>query len=328
LAKTKVILTVDTEPSIAGAFEDAKYLPLLHEPIAGVVGGQSEALGFILRVLREYELMATFFVETCHANFFRNSEMRVYVDQLCAASQDVQLHLHPSWLSFNDGKFHRSAKISDHCSDLAVDHLSEIIIKGCDLLASWTGESPTSMRTGNFSTNRGVFRAMKQAGLLYSSNICLAVQPPQEKELQLSGGVHLIDDVLEFPVTCFHDRGPVGRGQLRPMQVTALGASEMIDLLNKIDDMGGGVAVIVTHPFEFVKTKDFRYSSIRPNRLVQGRLKTLCGFLAGNADKYEVVSFGAIADDQPSTGPQTTPSGSSMNSIFRACQNYVNDRML
>ena len=44
LVKTKVVLTVDTEPSIAGAFSgNEAATPLIHEPVAGVVEGKSEA---------------------------------------------------------------------------------------------------------------------------------------------------------------------------------------------------------------------------------------------------------------------------------------------
>ena len=46
--KTKVVLSVDTEPSIAGAFVIPAHKPLLHEPVAGEVNGRSEALGCLV----------------------------------------------------------------------------------------------------------------------------------------------------------------------------------------------------------------------------------------------------------------------------------------
>ena len=49
--RTKVVLTVDTEPSIAGAFANPSQTPLLHEPVAGEINGRSEALGFMIETL-------------------------------------------------------------------------------------------------------------------------------------------------------------------------------------------------------------------------------------------------------------------------------------
>src|SRR5438094_59877 len=93
--KTKVVLSVDTEPSIAGAFVIPAHKPLLHEPVAGEVNGRSEALGFLIETLRSNRLVSTFFVETVHTRYFADREMGVYVDWLLRAGQDVQLHLHP-----------------------------------------------------------------------------------------------------------------------------------------------------------------------------------------------------------------------------------------
>ena len=69
--KTKVVLTVDTEPSIAGALAPStRNKPLIHEPVWGKVGDRSEALGFLLDTLTHYQLSATFFVETVHLAYF------------------------------------------------------------------------------------------------------------------------------------------------------------------------------------------------------------------------------------------------------------------
>ncbi len=101
LVKTKVVLTVDTEPSIAGALRENEFhTPLIHEPVAGVVDGKSEALGFLAETLSGHGLVATFFVETVHTRYFPDTVMGGYVDHLLRAGQDVQLHLHPCWLSF------------------------------------------------------------------------------------------------------------------------------------------------------------------------------------------------------------------------------------
>ncbi|WP_417320315.1 hypothetical protein [Emcibacter sp.] len=326
--KTRVVLTVDTEPSIAGAFDRPESdTPLLHEPVWGEADGESQALGFMIRTLQAHNLVATFFVETTHTSCFSPSVMGEYVRRLTSAGQDVQLHLHPSWCSFREGRLGDGPRISDHCSELGEDKLAALIREGCDIIETWTGRRPTGMRTGNFSTSLSVFRAMRQAGLDYASNICTAVSAPPEEELRVTGGVYRFAGITELPVTCFFDLGPVGRGRLRPMQITALSAAEHIGLLNQCHDKGMEVAMIVTHPFEFIKVDNYRYENIRANRLVQKRLEKVCRFLDDNRDRFEVVPL-AEAASRSIEAPPAKLQGSPLLSTLRAVENFTNDRFL
>lgn len=326
--RTKVVLTVDTEASIAGAFrENEAHTPLIHELVAGMVEGKSEGLGFLLETLNRYGLIATFFVETTQSRYFSDRPMGVYVDRLMRASQDVQLHLHPCWLSFMDGQLDLSSPVTDHCHELETERLTALIGEGADLIKTWTGRRPTGMRTGNFSTALSVFEAMRKARLACASNICLAAHRPPEAELAVTGGVHDFAGIRELPVTCFFDVGPVGRGRLRPMQVTALTAAEQISLLNAAHENENQVVVIATHPFEFVKKRDFRYTNLRRNPLIQDRFRRLCTFLSANRDRFEVLPLAVAADAVVSGSVWTELRGNAFNSIVRAAANAVNDRL-
>jgi len=183
------------------------------------------------------------------------------------------------------------------------------------------------MRTGNFSTALSVFEAMSKAGLSHASNICLAVHRPPEPELAVTGGVYDFAGIRELPVTCFFDVGPVGRGRLRPMQVTALTAREQISLLNAAHDNKNPVVVIVTHPFEFVKKRDFRYTNLRRNRIIQNRFRRLCAYLSANTDRFEVVPLAAAADGFDGDSGWTELTGNALDSVVRAVANAVNDRV-
>jgi hypothetical protein len=325
---TKVVLTVDTEASIAGAFSTtADHVPLIHELVAGPVGGKSEALGFLIETLVRHGLPATFFIETAHTRYFSERVMGGYVDQLLRAGQDVQLHVHPGWLSFKDGKADPADLMTDHCHELETARLTELIGEGAELIRHWTGVRPSTMRAGNFSTSMSVFEAMRDAGLRHASNICLALHRPPEPELAVAGGVHDFAGVRELPVTCFVDAGPVGRGRLRPMQVTSLTARELIGLLNSAHNHGDAVVVIVTHPFEFVKKRDFRYTNLRRNRVIQRRFRRLCAFLSENADRFEVMPLASAAAALDSRAAWVELVGSPINSIVRAAVNAVNDRL-
>jgi hypothetical protein len=239
--KTRVVITVDTEPSIAGAYDNpGQYLPLIHEPVWGEVGGRSEALGFLIRTLQQHSLEATFFTETAHVRFFGADPMRNYAQKLKEAGQDVQLHIHPTWTNFEDGDLKYRHAYGDDCHLMDTGDLTRLISEGCDLIKDWTGIRPTSMRTGNFSTAMNVFEAMSAAGLKTSSNLCVAAKLPDENELCIAGGIKRYAGILEYPVTCFSDSGPVGHGRKRPLQVTSISATEQISSLEKIHAMGGG----------------------------------------------------------------------------------------
>lgn len=68
--KPKVVLTVDIEASIAGAsWENEAHTLLVHELVARVVNGESEALSFLVKTLSGNGLVATFFVEATQTRY-------------------------------------------------------------------------------------------------------------------------------------------------------------------------------------------------------------------------------------------------------------------
>lgn len=333
--KTKVIITVDTEPSIGGAFADPeRNKPRIHEPVWGEVGGRSQALGFILDILVRYQLCATFFVETVHQSYFSKRMMGDYIDRICAAEQDIQLHLHPCWLSFKTNFKAGGQPITDQCSELSDERLTTLIEEGAECIRDWTGSAPRSLRTGNFSISASVYRAMRLVGLTISSSICVALAQPDGatsdqwgEPSSLAGGIHFLDGVFELPVTCFEDRSPLGWRKWRPLQVTACSFKEQQEQLLALREGGATVAVILTHPFEFLHWSGPAFSNLRANRLVQDRLEQLCSFLAKNSDKFEVIPIGRIAVEELVTEPATRINGNVASATRRSLENFLNDRL-
>lgn len=321
-----VVLTVDVEPSVAGAFSDPlSNTPLMHEPVWGEVGGRSEALGFLLRTLARYDLKATFFVETAHVHTFPQADMGGYVEKLLQAGQDIQLHLHPVWTNFPLGFSRPENIISDCCDRIPQDHLCSLIDQGLEQLRGWGVPKPTSMRTGNFSVSRNIYEAMRGAGLSYSSSICVGVN--RYGWPNLPSGAYDIAGIIEIPMTCFEDKGPIGRGRQRPLQVTSCSFAEMRAALKNLHKAGGKIAVILTHPFEFLKKDDFRYTNMRANALVQSRFAKLCAFLAKNEPQFTTVTLAqaAVSLENPYVSPRLE--GKAVYSVCRAAQNFLNDRL-
>lgn len=61
----EVCITIDTEFSIGGNFEDPALTPVAEPMVLGSVGGKEQGLGFLLESLAEFGVRATFFVERC-----------------------------------------------------------------------------------------------------------------------------------------------------------------------------------------------------------------------------------------------------------------------
>ena len=315
---------------MAGAFANpGRFRPLLDEPVRGFINGQSEALGFILRTLRREGLGATFFVETLHAAYFGEETMRGPVEDIVSAQQDVELHIHPCWLTFQNGKPDLSHFVSDECAEHPQERLVEFLARGKAQLKRWTGLDPVGFRTGGFSVNRAVYRAMREVGLRASSNICLAFAPPEEATLQLAGGAHLIEDVLEFPVTCFRDPGRMGPRRLRSLQITACAKWELRELLDAAHCQQQSHIVVVTHPFEFVKKDSDQYTRMTVNRINQQRFVYLCSYLAENSDRFDVVTLAEFAQTRPETVNERPREleGRVASSLARSVQNVLNDRI-
>ena len=72
----EVCITVDTEFSIGGNFGNPELAPIAKPIVLGTVAGQEHGLGFMLDCLAEFDIRATFFVETLQTAYFGDEPMR------------------------------------------------------------------------------------------------------------------------------------------------------------------------------------------------------------------------------------------------------------
>jgi peptidoglycan/xylan/chitin deacetylase (PgdA/CDA1 family) len=327
--RTLVVLSVDTEPSVAGAitFPD-RHRPLIDEPVLGMANGRSEALGFILDTLQRHGLLATFFVETAHVRAFGEAPMRGHVEAIVSAGHDVQLHLHPVWTSWADGRYEPARRSTDDCAKVDPARLAELFAEGKALIERWTGRPVTAARAGRFSSSRAVLAASAAAGLPVTSHVNVAALPPPESDLAQPGGVIAASSVRELPVTCFRDRTPGGGGGWRPLQINAVSTAEMIDALDQLAAQHAPVAMIVMHPFDFLKARDKQFSGLRAHHLVQRRLERLCAYLEANDDRFEVATIAEAAPRLPAAVAAPRLVGSPVAALARAATNVIADRLL
>lgn len=328
---TEICVTVDTEFSIGGAFADPlRFQPIGEDRVHCPIKGHDHGLGFILRTLKARAQKATFFVETANIAYFGDRPMGRVVETLLKAGQDVQLHLHPCWQVFADNAWRERVKDSapnDHCAKLPVEQLTILMEQGIDAFARWGAPRPIALRTGNLSAGRSVYRAMSEAGLPLGSNIAAGYAPPLEKSLMLMGGLNRIEGVIEAPVLSYAQFRFGRWSGMRMLAITAASWPETRALLVAARRARLSPIVILTHPFEFIKTPGT--AGDQPNLVNQRRLEKLCAFVAGNPDDYLMTSFGKRGPVWQKRDMRPAPVlRAPLNAVLgRMVTNAVNDRV-
>jgi hypothetical protein len=324
---TQICITIDTEFSIAGHFQSPeKYQPVSDRMVYGEIEGREEALGFLLETFQQHQIKASFFVECANYFFFGDEPMQTVVDRIKTAEQDIQLHVHPVWLSFVEGKIPGHFPRNDFCSNRSFEDLQHIFSLCIEVFERWVGKRPDAIRTGSLVADENVFKVMQALQIPLSSNIATGIYCPPERELQQDSGRHIIHGITELPVFSYQDMNLGGKKHRKSLQITSCSWPEMKRLLTTARNAGVENIVILTHPSEFLKKSDFRYSRITRNRVNQERLSNLCAFVADNPQDFQSADFGSNAE-RWSASPLSQPyiSLPSYLAIGRKLHNKLND---
>ena len=274
---TRVLITIDTELAWRHFARGAPWRELLalsYDP-AGV------GVPYQLGQLRRFGLKACFFVDPMPALVYGIEPVRMMVEPILAAGQEVQLHLHSFWSDLARGERDR-ARFELTLFD--ADQQYALIATARDLLVEAGAPPPTAFRSGSYAADAGTLAALRRLGLRHDSSHNGA-EHPSPSALPLAP--ELIDPaecdgVTEIPVSQIRRRD----GGLRPFQICALSAQEMRAALRHADARDHPVVTIVGHSFELA-SRDGR----RVNRLVRGRFDRLCAFLADHATTMPTVAF-------------------------------------
>ncbi len=315
----KVFITVDTEvwPESAGW----PHTPLEpHQDCSremswyfyGGEGAEARGLPYQLRILAAAGLKATYFVDPLFSYALGLASLRDVVALIQRHRQEVGLHLHPEWLTDP-----RCPALPAFAGPLLHAYTAPdqalLIQAGCDRLREAGSRPPGVFRAGNWAASLATLRALKSNGILYDSSlnarfessfpdIGAATREACTQPANLEG-------VWEFPVTTFIDRPPHKR---RPLHVCAASLGEFRAVLEHAAASHWFAVVIVLHSFEFVRVDRLAAGkAATAQQLLAGRFERLCGYLAGNSDKFETCHF---ADLDPAALPnamQAAPLASS-----------------
>ena len=307
---TEVCITIDTEFSIAGAFNDAQRRPVAEPLVWCNVNERSEGLGFLLACFEKHRIPATFFVEALNRYYFAHDPMKEIAQRILAGGHEVQLHVHPCWSVFQhpdwQDRVRQDPRQDDFFGRSEASSLA-LIEAGMASFAGWGAPAPQVFRSGSLQHDESLYRALARAGIPYSSNVGLAIFDSGDPAYQLYSGRHLRHGVLECPVLTFCDWQVAGRRHLKSLTISGTSFSETRTLLENARRAGIGQVVILTHPFEYIQSRDDSFVHNRRHAVNQRRLELLCGFLDENRERFTAVGMAKSASqanttvDEPNT---------------------------
>jgi peptidoglycan/xylan/chitin deacetylase (PgdA/CDA1 family) len=329
--ETKICITVDTEFSIAGAFADPSLRPIAEPFVWCDVGGRSEGLGFLLECFRKYRIPATFFVEALHRQYFHNDPMGPIARRIHGEGHEVQLHVHPCWSVFKYSDWPERVRQHPRQDDFygrTEDDSIVLIRQGLEIFNDWGLQSPQVFRSGSLQHDDALYRALARTGIPYSSNIGLAIFDNGEPQYQLYAGCHDRHGVLECPILTFSDWRFAGRRHLKSLTIAGTSFAETRTLLEQAHKLGIPLVVILTHPFEYIQSRDVGLQHARRHSVNQQRLTKLCQFLNDNRDRFSPTGFAEAASSSVPRGSPQNPllEGGLWQSLTRMATQVSYDR--
>lgn len=292
--RVKVIISVDTEHSIGGAFKNPELKPVGNEKrIFGQVGDEHFGIPLIMDIADRYGLKVVFFVEVLNKYFFGEEETRIVCEYIQERGHEVQLHLHPNYLNFKH-KIHNNLAYKDNLFTYDFDQQFELLNLGRQLLEKYGVKNVTAFRAGNYGINRIALEALKRAGFKFDSsyNLTFLKRIHGFKDLVINDATR-IDGIWELPITNFIQTFPAR--QFKPLDLNGINSDEMIRTLKWAGDSGKKKFVtIILHSFSFLEPLDVQYSKVKVRHYVINRFKALCRFLGENKERFSVTGFNDI----------------------------------
>lgn len=295
-APLKVFLTVDVElwPR-SWAHSRAELKQAFDRYILGATTRGQVGLPFQLRMAQDHGLRFSFFVESLFACEMGIGPLADIVSMITEAGQEVQLHLHPEWLT------HAAKPALSLGSRFLFEQLNEEeqhqgITLGLANLAEAGITHVRAFRAGSFSANVWTLAAVKRAGLVIDCSLKLGSALPGTEE-RLCHCPTVIDGVAEYPLASFGD----WPGHLRGLQLAACSLAEITYVLQKARSTRWNSVVVLSHSAELL-TED----RSKPDRVLIKRFEGLCRFLAEGKLEFP-TSWLRDEDTEKATSCLATP---------------------
>ena len=297
--KPSVFITFDVECSMGGAWGDESLRPVPPaRAMMGEYGGRSYGLGLICDILGDSGIPATFFVEA----FADEQGFPGATEPVCAflldRGHDVQLHVHPNHYHFGLKQQGKDFPFTDQIAELAPDAQRSLLAEGSERIARWTGRRPVAFRAGNMAADEGTLAQLAAVGIRIDSSYTFPYLGGQCRfaDRQAYNGSKWYGDVLELALSGFRQRPLPGLHRAKPLDPMGISFAECREAIERIGGAGADTVVIL-HSFSLMKVRNKQYDAGRLNRIVAGRFRRLCRWLASKAGTHPVRTFAQLAAD-------------------------------
>lgn len=297
--KPSVFLTFDVECSMGGAWQNESLRPVPPErAMMGRYGEHSYGLPLICDILGEAGLAATFFVEAFADEQGFEGQTEPVCTYLLDRGQDVQLHIHPNHYHFGLKQQGKEFPFTDQIAELPPDAQRSMLAEGCERIERWTGRRPVAFRAGNMGADERTLEQLAAVGIRIDSSYTfpyLGGQCPFA-DRQIYNGSKWYGDVLELALSAFHQRALPGLHRAKPVDLVGISFPECRDAIRRIGGAGADTVAIL-HSFSLMKIRNKQYEGGKLNRIVAGRFRRLCQWLAANTNAHPVRTFAQLAAD-------------------------------
>ena len=327
----QVLITIDTECSLGGAWENPGLNPIDPElSVLGKIGSEYYGTPRIMDILEENGLRGTFFVEVFAGMNGSGAALTEAYSQIAKRGHDVQLHLHPIHYYYylrEEGRLdlERLPKDKDMFAAHPPERQVEMLRAGAAMFRDMIGENPVAFRAGNFGADLNTLDALEKVGIRFDSSFNAAYSNTDCK-LDSGGAINRSwqrGHVWEIPVTNFRT-GKWRLGGLKQLNINAVSLWEMERVLDQAEHIGLRTVTFIAHSFSLFKVADIQFRRLRPDRLVLSRLHGLCRFLKENANRFRVVGFSDLDLDSLPGEEKETPNMGMIVPIVRKGVQAIN----
>lgn len=279
-----VFLTVDTEIWCDGWNNiDTKFPSAFNKYIYGKTASGDYGLPFQLRLLKEHDLKAVFFVEPLFATRFGVDALQEIVGMIKDQGQSVELHLHTEWIDEAiQPLFPHIKEKREHIKYFDYPQQCELISLGKELLQQAGCKIIRAFRAGSFGANDDTIKAVEfnNIGIDSSYNFCM-----DDCEITMFDDIQQSvqhGNITEVPMSTFVD----GLQRRRHVQLTACSYAELASSLQQAHQHAWNSFVLLSHSSELLKP-----NSNKHDRIAVRRFEKLCHLLADNTQKFKTCDF-------------------------------------
>jgi len=321
-----VFLTIDTEVGpVSRMFDRAAVVEEMQRDIYGCTPNGEFGIRFIMDCCRTHGLKAVFFVDGLFGRLVGVEYLREVVGAIRQMGHDIQLHLHPEWLSRVPNAI-LPGKTGQRMKDFSENDQTLLIAEGLETLKSCGVDKVCAFRAGGFGANLATLRALARNGIAYdtSHNTCwLGVTCEIHTDVLLLQPRRL-HGVFEFPITFFED----WPGHYRHVQIGACSAGELRHALRSAARSEWYSFVILAHSFELVNRPRRLGVTATPDWIAIRRFQSLCRFLAGRRDLFRTRTFAELDPQAIPTVAAARPLRSNMVRTAHRCLEQAARRIL